>query len=53
MHTYTRALADYERNYQEEPLSFEETEELANEYDDDMCALADEACDEMRLSGEW
>ena len=50
MNKFTQALADYERNYQEEPLSFEETEELANEYDDAMCALADETYDDMRCN---
>lgn len=48
MHDYTRALADYERAYSEEPLSFEEVEELAREHDDIMCALADEAYEDMK-----
>ena len=48
MHDYTRAIADYEKAYNEESLSFEETEELAEEYDDIMCALGDEVYDDMK-----
>lgn len=50
MNKFTQALADYERNYQTESLSFEEVEQIANEYDDAMCALADEAYDDMRCN---
>lgn len=48
MHNFEIALADYERNYQEEQLDFDEAEEMANEYDDAMCALADEAYEDMK-----
>ena len=48
MRNYATALADYERNYQTEPLSDEELEQLARDYDDAMCALADEAYEDMR-----
>lgn len=50
MNTYSQALIDYERNYQTESPCFDEIEEMANEYDDAMCALADEAYDDMRCS---
>ena len=48
MRGYARACSEYERDYQDEPLSFEEIEDMAREYDDIMCALADEAYKDMK-----
>lgn len=48
MHNFEIALADYERNYQEEQLDFDEAEEMANEYDDIQCYLGDLAYEDMK-----
>ncbi len=48
MHDFDRALSDYERALNQEPMSFEEVEEAAREHDDMMCALADEAYEDWK-----
>ena len=48
MHDFDRALSDYENALTEEPMDFDEVEEAAREHDEAMCALGDEAYEDMK-----
>ena len=53
MFGYSQAIKDYERSLFDEPISEEELEEKRQAYQDHLDHMANNAIDEMRLSGEW